>query len=865
MTVQMTPPTPANAARETESELAHDAEIDLTNCEREPIHIPGRIQPFGYLLAFTPDFIVTHASDNIDAVAGRKADTLIGDALDSVLPADTIDLIRSRMQALQTRDAVERLFGKDVFGTGAPFDMALHLSGRTIVLELEHSNEGQATDFVGFVRPMIERVQSADSVEAACQMAARQLRALTGYDRVMVYKLDANHSGEVIAEAKAPHVETSYLNLRYPASDIPSQARAMYLRNLLRIIADVDADPVDIHPAPTAATPPLDLSISTTRAVSPIHLEYLRNMGVQATLVISVVVRGRLWGMLACHHYEVRELSYEVRTAAELFAQLFAFALDQKTGDARREEMVRARIIHDQVMASLADGATITDSFDTIADAISTVIPHDGIAGWVDGTFTARGETPTHEQFLPLARRLNTTPTGEIYATNEIATLHPEAEDFVGQAAGMLAIPVSRRPRDYLVLFRREAARDVIWAGNPDKPVELGPNGVRLQPRKSFDAWTQTVHGQSLPWTEGEVGAAESLRMTLLEVVLRMTDQAVKERTRAQEQQELLIAELNHRVRNILKLIQGLVAQSKGANSVSQFTETVGGRIHALARAHDQITRENWNSASLYELLETEAEAYLGDKRDRVRIAGPDALLTPQAFTTISLVVHEMMTNAMKYGSISDSRGSVDVTLGTTAAGDLLIGWVERGGPPVSSPGRRGFGTTIIDRSIPFELKGEAHVAYETEGVRGSFRIPAEYITEFRERETDCEMANDNGPDEVRIDGKALVVEDNLIIALDAEDMLREIGASDVIVAADVESGLAAAATGEICFAILDVNLGNETSAKIAEDLASRGVPFVFATGYGESTRMASDMPDVPIVQKPYGKANITEAITKLG
>ena len=861
MTTQLTPP---ESARETREDLDLDTEIDLSNCEREPIHIPGRIQPFGTLVAFTPDFIITHVSANVNAVTGRDPDDLIGEALGTLLPTATLDLIRSRMQALQNRDAVERLFHKDVFGDGTLYDMALHLSDRTIVMETERSSDGQATDYVGFVRPMIDRVQASDSVEAACQMAARQLRALTDYDRVMVYKMDANYSGEVIAEAKSPKVETSYLNLRYPASDIPAQARAMYLRNLLRIIADVDAEPVPILPAPTAATPPLDLSISTTRAVSPIHLEYLRNMGVQATLVISVVVRGKLWGMLACHHYAPKELFYELRTAAELFAQLFAFAIDQKTGDARREEMVRARIIHDQVMASLADGTTITESFDTIADAISTVVPHDGIVAWVDGVFTARGKTPTREQFQPLARRLNTTPTGEVYATHQITTLYPDGEDFVGQAAGMLALPVSRRPRDYLVLFRREAVREVTWAGNPDKPVELGPNGARLQPRKSFDAWAETVHGQSLPWTEGEIGAAESLRMTLLEVVLRMTDQAVKERTRAQEQQELLIAELNHRVRNILKLIQGLVSQSGNTDSVSQFTETVGGRIHALARAHDQITRENWNSASLYELLETEAEAYLGDRHDRVRIEGPDALLDPQAFTTVSLVVHEMLTNAMKYGSMSDSRGTVDVSISSTRAGDLRIEWVEKGGPPVKPPTRKGFGTTIIDRSIPFELKGESHVTYETEGVRGTFMVPAEYITEFRTREADCDMANDNGPEEVSLDGKALVVEDNLIIALDAEDMLRDLGASDVVVAGDVDSALAATQSGDICFAILDVNLGAETSVKVAEDLLARGVPFVFATGYGEAARVAQDMPDIPVVQKPYGKANIAEAIAKL-
>jgi len=212
---------------------------------------------------------------------------------------------------------------------------------------------------------------------------------------------------------------------------------------------------------------------------------------------------------------------------------------------------------------------------------------------------------------MSLIRFLNTTAASSIYRTHKLSQVFPSAKDFYGKSSGLLALPVSRSPRDYIILFRDELVQSVNWAGDPNKPVLKGPNGVRLNPRKSFEAWQETVREQSQPWTELEARAAEALRVTLLEVILRISDETNKERAKSQERQEILIAELNHRVRNILNLIRGLIAQSKSeTQSIDDFIDVVGGRIQALARAHDQITKENWNSASLYDLILTEGGAY---------------------------------------------------------------------------------------------------------------------------------------------------------------------------------------------------------------------------------------------------------------
>ena len=253
---------------------------------------------------------------------------------------------------------------------------------------------------------------------------------------------------------------------------------------------------------------------------------------------------------------------------------------------------------------------------------------------------------------------INRTSPGRICASAEIGKIYASGESFRDRAAGFLAIPISRTPRDCLIFFRREILRKVNWAGAPGKVYASGPLGPRLTPRKSFELWQETVHGQSAPWTSAELQIAEGLRVTLLEVILQLADLAARERKGAQERQELMIAELNHRVRNILSLVRGLVTQSKDtAGSIEEFSSVLGGRIQALARAHDQITSLNWAPVALKALVESEAGAYLGARAGRIKMEGPEVALDPKAFATLALVVHEMMTNSAKYGALADSTG----------------------------------------------------------------------------------------------------------------------------------------------------------------------------------------------------------------
>ncbi len=679
--------------------------VDLTSCDREPIHVLGAVQPFGFLVAVSVDWLVVRVSQNAAEWLGTPAEDLLGLPLTDVFDGEAIHLIRGQLQSLRGPDAIDRMFGIFLYPGGPAFDIALHRSGPAIVIEAEpsaseHLNAGN------LVRGMVGRLHQSQGFEAFCREAVRQMRALTGFDRTMVYRFDADGSGVVVAESVRSGLDP-YLGLHYPASDIPQQARALYERNWLRIIADVDAPAVPVLPARDPEGGLLDLSMSTLRTVSPIHLEYLRNMGVAASLSVSILRGGKLWGLFACHHSAPRHISLERRTGAELFGQMFSLILESREREAEAAYEAKSRALHDRLMGALASGGTSLENITAFLDDIAGIVASDGIGVWVNGEITLRGATPTREEFTGLVRFLNRTATSRAFATNEIGKVHPPGQDFTERAAGLLAVPISRAPRDYLVFFRAEIARTVTWAGNPDKPANPGPNGVRLTPRKSFEAWREVVHGQSAPWSGADLRIAEALRITLLEVILRLTDSAEKERKTAQERQELLIAELNHRVRNILNLIRGIVAQSRsGTGTIEEFARVLGDRVQALARAHDQITTTNWGPGSLRHLIGLEAAAYLGARAERVRLDGDDVLLEPQAFSTLALVVHELMTNSVKYGALSDDAGEVVAAWARDAGGRLVLDWRESGGPPVRAPSRRGFGTTLIERSIPYELQG---------------------------------------------------------------------------------------------------------------------------------------------------------------
>ncbi|MFM7349607.1 MAG: HWE histidine kinase domain-containing protein [Erythrobacter sp.] len=841
----------------------HQRSDTLTECDREPIHHIAAVQSFGALIATDAEGRVRHVSANVAELLDLAALPEVGTALADVIAPEALATLTAALESATGPDLIERRFGVDFTGEKKLFDCALHKSAGLSIIEFEPHALTDFADHVSLIVPVIAQLEQATSLGALCDTAARLVRQMTGYDRVMIYRFHPDESGEVIAEDRHQDLEP-FKGLRYPAADIPSQARELFRRNRFRIIADMNAEAVPIIPALGEGEAPLDLSMSMLRSHSKMHLAYMRNMGVGASLAIAIVRHDRLWGMISCHHREPRLPPYSLRTVAELLSHTFSLMLDRilvAQAEAVRE---RARQLNDRLLLRMAGGVSLAESLPMIEELLRGTIQHDGISLFADNEYQASGEAPEEAEFRLIAPLLASTLGGATHATTRLADQIPEAGAFAQKVAGALVLPLSRGTRDSLVLWRRPLERVVNWAGDPVKAVAAP--GELLQPRASFAAWSETVRGHSAEWSAEECEIAARLRRTLIEVILRMSEDLTRERARAAEQQDLLIAELNHRVRNILGLIRALVSQSQAeALSVPGFAAIIGGRIAALAMAHDNITEKNWGPASLVRLIEAELAPYDAAERARFRIAGEDVLVAPEAYTILALVVHELATNSAKYGSLSARSGTVEVTLARTAFGDLALAWRESGGPPVTAPTRHGFGSTIITRSIPHDLHGEADVRYKLGGVEADFLVPARYLAAAdpaARRVQAPTAAVPAPPSEPRLlalplPGRVLVVEDSIIIALDTEENLKRLGVEDVTIENSVEGALKAIAGSPPDFAIIDFNLGGESSEPITEALRKAGVPFVLATGYAEGAGQFERLGAQAVLRKPYGMAEI--------
>jgi two-component system, chemotaxis family, sensor kinase Cph1 len=530
-------------------EIPAFGEADLTNCDREPIHIPGSIQPHGAILALEPGTLrVLQGGGDTERLLLRKADDLLGRPASDWLSAEQhqnlVGFIASSNPL--TRPA-QAFMLPHPHGTGV-IGGTVHQSGGVLILELEPVLASSSADSIALVQSMVRSVQSADGYVAACQAAAEQVRTTAGFDRVMVYRFLSDGAGVVEAEAHRPEL-APFLGLRYPASDIPQQARELYFRNWVRVIPDINYTPAPMVPVLNPHTGlPLDMSQCALRSVSPIHLEYLGNMGVRASMSLSLILNGKLWGLIACHHDSPNFVSHQMRIALEIFTQMASFILETKITAEELSAQLKAKSLHDAMIASLSKEEDLTEGFTRNQPLLLDYIPSGGVSIWMDGHIAQLGTTPTAEQTGKLVSWLNTSVSGGVYHTDALSHVYPPAIDFKDVASGILALSVSREPRDYVIWFRPEIIQTVTWAGNPRKSVTQTDHGPRLSPRRSFAAWQEQMRQRSEPWSNVDIQTAQTLRVSLLEVVLLRLDQIAREKEAARARQEELLAELDARI-----------------------------------------------------------------------------------------------------------------------------------------------------------------------------------------------------------------------------------------------------------------------------------------------------------------------------
>ncbi|MDM9628451.1 HWE histidine kinase domain-containing protein [Rhizobium sp. S152] len=836
------------------------SKVDLTNCDREPIHIPGSIQPLGALIVVEDDSAaIGFVSANIGEFLGDTNHEYHGLTLPEVLGADVAHSIGNAAARAGSGSTAGVVLNASVGTKRSRSDISVHrFEGRTFV-ELENPAPIQDTEIaLHLTQSLVSRIDGKTEFEPLVETAARLIRAMLGYDRVMVYRFLHNGAGRVVAEAKDPGM-SSFLGQHFPFSDIPVQARKLYVQSWVRVIGDTGFTPVPLVPALKDGEHPVDMSHAYLRSVSPIHCEYLRNMGVAASMSISIVVEGQLWGLIACHHNKPKWLSIPLRIATELFAQYLSLQVSALESRQQKLSALTTRRKLDAIISDVDPNDPVELSLKKRLREFSSLIACDGAGLWSRGEWAAYGVAPDEHVIPDLMKAVTEKSDRSIWDTQDLASFMGDDNAYGGRVAGLLAIPISAAPRDYLLFFRSEEAHQIEWAGEPKKKVEMTGFGERLTPRGSFETWREDVRGKSVPWTEADLVVADSIRSYVRDVMLSHSDATEEQRERVENQRSLLNAELNHRVKNILALVKSIATQT-GVNSatVEDYANSFEGRLRALSYAHDQ-SFSGTDGGELRSLIDAEAGMHRFAKSpDRIALSGDPVGLTERAFGVFALLLHEMMTNAAKYGSLSVASGHLDVRWHLDDKGDCIIEWTESGGPKVVAPTRRGFGSNLIQKTVSHDLRGSVRLDFDPAGLKARFVIPGEHLHVVAQRENFVDIT---APSKSPLLGlTVLLVEDQALIAMDTEELLRGLGAANILVAPDVAKALDHVSATDIDCAVLDLNLGNGTSEPVASELIKRGTPFVFATGYRDSVSIPQGFSDVPVVRKPVSRAILATA-----
>ncbi|MBB1094193.1 GAF domain-containing protein [Rhodopseudomonas palustris] len=542
-------------------------DVDLTNCDREPIHIPGCIQPHGLLIAFNDELKVVAVSSNIGNFVDFEPGELLGQSLDKALDSDSHMRLRKAMR--EPVDASGSPIAIRLHGHDAEFTGLWHRHGGLAFLELEVPLHEAAESHAFFCRTSgaIKRLQAAQTLQGACAAAAREVREITEFDRVKIYRFASDYSGEVIAEDRTEGVE-SFLGLRFPPSDIPVQARRLYTINPIRIIPDIDYIPVPIVPGTDPSTgQAIDLTFSVLRSVSPVHLEYMRNIGMRGTMSVSILRGDRLWGLIACHNRQPRYVGHDARQACEMVAQVLAWQVGVMEEQAATRQTLKGKAIQRSLISDIEQLHDHRAGLIRNSEALLDMMGASGLCLFGREGITAIGSTPPESAIEKVAGLVGRNDSTELFETDQLSTLFPEAKAFADVASGVLAVPLSRTtPRRVMLWFRPEVAQTVHWAGNPDKSVTT--EAGRLRPRTSFAAWTEETSGRALPWQPHEIAAAVEIRDLVIDVILRNTEKLERVNTklaRSNEELEAFANVASHDIKEPLRHIEafaGLLGES---------------------------------------------------------------------------------------------------------------------------------------------------------------------------------------------------------------------------------------------------------------------------------------------------------------
>ena len=685
-------------------ENPYNKSYDLTNCDEEPIHQIQTVQSFACILAVHPDnLVIQQASENTVDFLNLNPNAILDQSLENFFSSEIIQQLKegiSQDSFVDINPIIIPLTGMSKI----PKIMIAHLSENRLILEIEiNSSKGNNFSFLNKLDAAIQKVQSCSFSKELFQVAAKEVKAVTGYDRVMIYQFTKEYDGVVIAEEKEDHLEP-YFGLRYPATDIPKQARELFLRNRVRMLIDIDDELSMITPSLDPQTKQaLNVGNSACRGVSPIHLEYLRNMEVNATLNVAIVENEKLWGLIACHHGEKKVLNYQIRSLVKLIGQVISGHLSLFRAKEFRDKIIQIQLIHSVLFEQMNEKRDILLGLTTAKYSLLDLVEADGAAIVLEKGITKIGNCPSENEITEIITNLNQSAQNNIFRTDSMKKTFGASFSPQSKFAGLLSIKLSEEPGEYLMWFRLQQDEEVVWGGNPEKAMHKTQSNVRISPRKSFEKWKQIVKDKSSNWQKHEVDAALNLRNSIKDILLlRFSELKTLHNDLQRSYQELdsFSYTVSHDLRSPLRGIEGFAQilledyadklDSYGIdviNTIIESTEKMNQFINdilnlsKLAKQKIDPTRINIQDLiqDIIENIETK-----GPKGKNVQITVAPEL--PPLYgnqTMIKQLFYNLISNSVKY-----SRPKEDAKI-------LISGWIENK-------------TTIYkieDNGIGFEMK----------------------------------------------------------------------------------------------------------------------------------------------------------------
>lgn len=693
----------SDAAQDTVDRRRRSEPVDSDICEREPIHVPGSVQPHVVMLAIDPASLkVVACSDNVGDAIGLQVADVIGRTVSDVFPPPFAGQLVASLNDGRLRQAgrpwrvIVRLGPEE-----RRFEANAHLHDERLILELEMLAErpedfGAAT--AAQAQDAVLQLRAAKTLSDAATVCAEQMRLLTGFERVLVYRFDDDWNGEAVGESRE-ETYPSLLGLRFPASDIPAQARALYVRAPARFVVDRDAVAAAVVAEPLSSNqPPVDLSLAYSRALSPIHLEYQRNLGVNGSMSVSITVEGKLWGLVIGHCRKPHYVTPESRALAGLVTDAFALRVHELATTTAWREQQELLQHQNTLLRQLAGSEDFVATLTVPGEDRSTLLNLFGAKGAVvvDGDRIATlGATPPAAELTGLVGWLRKELPADqpVFATADLSEHWSGAEQFREVASGLLAVFVDGERRNLLLWFRPEVPATINWGGDPSKPVLADTVTGTVLPRRSFERWVEERRGQAEPWASWHIDAATAFA-TAVEVVAirqgrRIAELSAKQTELAQalDQKDLLAREIDHRVKNSLQIVAAvMLMQSRQVTDTQakNALEDTYARVMSVARVHDSLQQAS--DAEMVDLGQTlqqlcsDLTRSVASADRQVEVEADPGLMVPsRTAVALSLIATELVTNAIKYAYAGEESGPVWVSLRARTSGGLSLTVCDEG------------------------------------------------------------------------------------------------------------------------------------------------------------------------------------------